>query len=70
MNTRLLKAVISIVMGISSYSLMWYLYDWKLPLLIFFAIWANNLSAQLEAAQKEDRENKAFSELLKDVLKK
>jgi len=37
------KQILGVIVGIISMGLAWYIYDWKLMIIIFLALWGNNL---------------------------
>ena len=43
MDKKKIYRFIGSIMGILTFVMSWVLYDWKLALIIFFALWSNNI---------------------------
>lgn len=42
---RIHKAILALILGIIFYGVLWYFYDWKLPLFINGMVWAHNIGS-------------------------
>lgn len=40
---KMIKAIVSLVVGLAGFILAWYWYDWRLVLILLLLLWGNNL---------------------------